>query len=148
MTEDERLELAILDDVIKTDVADMIDMSESYEELAQNLKLYFELTPEFYEEWQDAIEVNKKHNPELHENKPKEYLVTVGMDYVDGNLRSGHLEALLSEKELDELDSLEDKDDKAEFLSYIADTVVDDYEVDGYGDLMWETLTVEEVKTK
>lgn len=147
MAVDERLESAMLDG-IKIDVADIIHMSESYEELVQSLKLYFELTPEFYEKWEAFIKVNKKHNPELHENKPKEYLVTVDMDYVDGHLRMGHLEALLSEKELDELDSLEDKDDKAEFLSYIADIVVDDYEVDGYGDLMWETLTVEEVKTK
>jgi hypothetical protein len=59
------------------------------------------------------------------------YLVYAPVDYVIGHLRYGHFEA---EIEIPE-DKLNDKDWILEAVREAGDLVIDDYEVDDYGDI-------------
>lgn len=58
------------------------------------------------------------------------YLVTVPVDYVAGHLRYGHFEA---EIEIPD-DKLNDEDWIIKAVRDEGELIVDDYEVDGYGD--------------
>ena len=54
--------------------------------------------------------------------------LTRELDYVQGHLRSGHLELIVDENEWNSMSN----DDKREFFRDNADVIVDDYEVEDY----------------
>ena len=59
------------------------------------------------------------------------FKVTANVDYVMGHLRYGHLEGIIEAKSEEELkEMLKDPDVRADL-----ELVVDDYEVDSYGDI-------------
>lgn len=64
----------------------------------------------------------------------KLYTIIVPVEYVQGYLKYGHLEMTI------EADSEEEA--RAEFNPHFADLVVDEWEVDGYGDPMMEDMEV------
>ena len=59
------------------------------------------------------------------------FRVTANLDWVSGHLRYGHLEGIV---EAESEEALELKIKNPDFR-YILDLVVDDYEVDDYGDV-------------
>lgn len=59
------------------------------------------------------------------------FRVTADLDWVSGHLRYGHLEGIV---EAESEEALEIKMKNPDFRD-ILDLVVDDYEVDGYGDV-------------
>lgn len=59
------------------------------------------------------------------------YLVTAPVDYVDGFLRGGHFEG---EIEIPD-DKLDDKDWIIEQVRRYGELLVDDYSIEGYGDV-------------
>jgi len=69
------------------------------------------------------------------------YKVTIPVDYVMGHLRYGHLEGVI------EADSVEDikNMDYDEIRDYL-DLVVDDYEIDDYGDADLNDMEIKEEK--
>lgn len=71
----------------------------------------------------------------------KEYKVNVPVDYITGHLRYGHLECEV------EAESKEEALEKAKNYEDF-DLVVDDYEVDSYGNKMWEEAWAEEEEVK
>lgn len=72
----------------------------------------------------------------------KIYEVTAGLDHVSGYLRGGYLSLKLSEEELKGFNAM-CKQDQEEYLSEAGELVVDDWEVNDYGDIF--TMAVHEV---
>lgn len=64
----------------------------------------------------------------------KRYTISVPVEYVMGHLRYGHLEMII------EADN--EKEARAEFDPRYADLIVDDWEVDDYGDPIMEDMEV------
>lgn len=55
-------------------------------------------------------------------------------DYLQGHLRYGHIELELEGEELEEFKSKSQEEQK-EYLREMGETILDDYEVNDYGDL-------------
>lgn len=69
--------------------------------------------------------------------------VSIGLDYVAGHLRYGHIETLMSDKELEEFNSLTTYHEKAEFLDHMdTGVVIDDFEVNDCGDFDFNDVDV------
>lgn len=64
----------------------------------------------------------------------KLYTIIVPVDYVMGHLRYGHLEMTVEAENEEEA--------RADFDPRYADLVVDDWEVEGYGDPMMEDMEI------
>ena len=61
----------------------------------------------------------------------KKFLVTADIGYVVGHLRSGHFEGIV---EAESEEALKEMMKKGNFARHL-DVIVDDYSVDGYGDI-------------
>lgn len=72
----------------------------------------------------------------------KTYEVTAGLDRVSGYLRGGYLSLKLSEEELKGFNAM-CKEEQETYLSEAGELVVDDWEVEDYGDIY--TMNVFEV---
>lgn len=64
----------------------------------------------------------------------KKYIATVDIDYLAGHLRYGHFEAVFNEEQKAEFDAITDPEEKAEFIRDWGEMVLDDFEVNDYGD--------------
>lgn len=73
----------------------------------------------------------------------KKYVLQADLDYVDGHLRYGYRELVLTEKELKAFEELSEMEQSAWFQDG-GETIVTDYEINGYGGLDLDTLTIEE----
>ena len=73
----------------------------------------------------------------------KKYEVTADYDYVLGHLRHGHVSLKLDESELKLFRALSDEE-QLEHLSDHGDLVIDDWEVNDYGEL--ESIGIIEIK--
>lgn len=67
--------------------------------------------------------------------------ITADVDYVDGHLRRGHKEAIVTDEQAAELEKLS-REELAEWLQDNGKLVIDDYRVNDYGDL--GEITVED----
>lgn len=74
----------------------------------------------------------------------KEYILRANLDYVDGHLRYGYREMTLTKEQLEVFEKLPEEK-QIEWLRDGGVTIVTDYEVNGYGGLDLESLSVEEV---
>lgn len=73
--------------------------------------------------------------------KKKKYVVTADLEYVE-YLRSGYIEALLTEEEYEEFKALSE-DEQADYLVEVGDVVIDDARIEGLGPL--QNIKVTEV---
>lgn len=60
--------------------------------------------------------------------------ITANLDYIQGHLRYGHIEASLSDKEYKEFEALPKKEQK-DWLMDVGSLIVDDYEIDDVGSI-------------
>lgn len=56
------------------------------------------------------------------------------IDYVQGHLRYGHFEATVPEEDIEKFNAMT-PDEKKEYIRDIGEIVLDDYEMDDYGDI-------------
>ena len=68
-------------------------------------------------------------------------LITAQVDYVNGYLKYGHWELSLEDKELEEFKN-SSKEDQESWLMNNGSFVLDDYEINDYGDL--QEIKIEE----
>lgn len=67
------------------------------------------------------------------------YKIIGHLDYVQGHLRYGHLELEIEKEKWDSMT----KDEQKEYLDECGDLIVDDWEVDGRGDIF--DIDIEEI---
>lgn len=65
---------------------------------------------------------------------PEKNLVTANLEYVAGHLRYGHFEAELSDEELEEFEKM-NEEDKRKYIYDNGHIVIDDYDVNDYGEM-------------
>lgn len=75
----------------------------------------------------------------------KKYVLRANLDYVDGHLRCGYRELELTKKQLKEFEGLSSEDQRR-WLQDGGETIVTDYEINGYGGLDIDSLTVTEAE--
>lgn len=62
-------------------------------------------------------------------------LIRADLDYINGYLRYGHYELELTDEDYEEYSQLS-QDDKESWIKDEGDLILDDYEVNDYGDLI------------
>lgn len=77
------------------------------------------------------------------ETKRKKYLITAPVDYVMGHLRYGHFEGVLELTD-EELESIKQNPDI--LRDYDVELFIDDWEIDGYGDIDAGAIEITEVE--
>lgn len=60
--------------------------------------------------------------------------ITAQVDYVSGHLRYGHFEATVPADEIETFNNMT-AEEKKEYIRDIGELIVDDYEVDDWGDI-------------
>ena len=73
----------------------------------------------------------------------KKYEITADVDYISGHIRYGHLALTLDESELKLFKALSDED-QLDYLDSQGDLIIDEYEVDDFGQL--EKMEITEIK--
>lgn len=76
------------------------------------------------------------------------FKINVDVDYVDGYLRYGHKEMIIEANNLEEAKRYLDSEENKEFFEEASDLIVDDYEVNDYGDLDYSNARIKEVNNE
>ena len=77
------------------------------------------------------------------EKTNKKYLINAPVDYIIGHLRYGHFEGVV---ELSDDELIKIKQNPNLLRKYDLELLVDDWEIDGYGDIDASTVEITEVK--
>lgn len=77
------------------------------------------------------------------EKMNKKYFIMAPVDYIIGHLRYGHFEGVV---ELSDDELIKIKQNPNLLREYDLELLVDDWEIDGYGDIDASTVEITEVK--